>query len=345
MSGQSDQERTISELGEFGLIEHLTREVKLNNSSSIRGIGDDAAVLDYSGRRVLVSGDVLLEGIHFNLMYTPLKHLGYKAVVVNISDILAMNGDPSQVIVSLGISGKFGLSQLEALYEGIRLACDTYHIDFVGGDTTSSVTGLTLSVTAIGSVEPNQVVYRDGADVNEIICTTGDLGGAYMGLQLLEREKEVFKSNPGVQPDLSGYDHILERQLKPEARYDIIRFLSKLEIKPTSMIDISDGLSSDMLHICHQSELGCKIFQDKLPIHEQTEKMGQELDIDPTTAALNGGDDYELLFTIPTSQYEKIEQEKEIIPIGHMTSKDFGCYMVSSSDHQIALKAQGWKNR
>lgn len=342
MSEQNNQNTRISDLGEFGLIRHLTREVKLYQESTKRGVGDDSAVMDYSGRQVLVSGDLLLEGIHFSLMYTPLKHLGYKAVVVNISDILAMNGRPEQIIVSLGVSGKFGLEHIENLYEGIRLACDKYHVDLVGGDTTSSVTGMTIGMTAVGSAEKERVVYRDGAQVNDIICATGDLGAAYMGLQLLEREKEVFKKSPGVQPDLSGYDYILERQLKPEARADVVRLLAEKDLVPTAMMDISDGLSSDVLHICHQSDLGCKIFQDKIPIHEQTEKMGQELDIDSTTAALNGGDDYELLFTIPTSQYDKIKDQKEIVPVGHMTSPDFGCYMVSTSDHQVQLKAQGW---
>jgi len=345
MSNQDDKHLRISDLGEFGLIEHLTHQVKIQNESSIRGVGDDAAVVDYTGRQVLVTSDLMLEGIHFNLMYNPLKHLGYKAVIVNISDILAMNGFPGQIVVSLGVSGKFGLKHIETLYEGIELACDKYHVDLVGGDTTSSVTGMTISITAIGSVEPEKVVYRDGAQVNDIICTTGSLGGAYMGLQLLEREKEVFKNSPGVQPDLSGYDYILERQLKPEARADIVRLLRQKDIVPTSMIDISDGLSSDVLHLCHQSNLGCKIFQEKIPIHEQTEKMGHELDIDPTTAALNGGDDFELLFTIPTSAYDKIKDEEQIIPVGHMTSPDFGCYMVSTSDHQIELKAQGWSRQ
>ena len=345
MSDENDKNTRISDLGEFGLIEHLTRKVQLHNESSIRGVGDDAAVMDYSGRRVLVTSDLLLEGIHFNLMYTPLKHLGYKALIVNISDVLAMNGFPEQVFVSLGVSGKIGLKHIEDLYEGIHLACDKYHVDLVGGDTTSSVTGMTISVTAVGSVEPEKAVYRSGARVNDIICTTGNLGGAYMGLQLLEREKEVFKKHPGVQPDLSGYDYILERQLKPEARADIIRLLGEKGIVPTSMIDISDGLSSDVLHLCHHSNLGCKIFQEKIPLHKETEKMGQELDIDPTTAALNGGDDYELLFTIPTSEYDKIKEEEKILPVGHMTSPDFGCYMVSTSDHQIELKAQGWSKQ
>ncbi len=344
MSEQNNQNTRISDLGEFGLIRHLTREVKLYQESTKRGIGDDSAIMDYSGRQVLVSSDLLLEGIHFSLMYTPLKHLGYKAVVVNISDILAMNGRPEQIVVSLGVSGKFGLEHIENLYEGIRLACDKYHVDLVGGDTTSSVTGMTIGVTAVGSAEKDRVVYRDGAQVNDIICATGDLGAAYMGLQLLEREKEVFKKSPGVQPDLSGYDYILERQLKPEARADVVRLLAEKDLVPTAMMDISDGLSTDVLHICHQSDLGCKIFQDKIPVHEQTEKMGQELDIDSTTAALNGGDDYELLFTIPTSEYDKIKDQKEIVPVGHMTSPDFGCYMVSTSDHQVQLKAQGWNN-
>ena len=345
MADDDNKKLRISDLGEFGLIEHLTRKVKLSRESSRRGIGDDAAVIDYDGRQTLVTGDLLLEGIHFNLMYTPLKHLGYKAVIAGISDILAMNGEPSQVLISLGISGKFGLDHIEDLYEGIQLACDKYHVDFVGGDTTSSVTGMSIHITALGSVKPDKAVYRDGAGVNEIICTTGDLGGAYMGLQLLEREKEVFKSKPGVQPDLSGFDYILERQLKPEARADIIRLLKEKEVVPTAMIDVSDGLSSDMLHICHQSDLGCKIFQDKIPIHENTQKMAHKIDIDAVTAALNGGDDYELLFTIPTDAYEKIREEKAIIPIGHMTSKDFGCKMISSSDHEIELKAQGWKHK
>jgi len=345
MSEERDKNLKISDLGEFGLIEHLTRKIRLKNPSSIRGIGDDAAVLDYSGKQVLVTSDLLLEGIDFNLMYNPLKHLGYKAVIVNISDVLAMYGYPGQIIVSLGMSGKFGLEHIEHLYEGIQLACDKYHIDFVGGDTTSSVTGLTINITAVGSVDPGKVVYRDGAGINEIICATGDFGGAYMGLQLLEREKEVFKSKPGAQPDLSGYDYILERQLKPEARADIIRLLGEKDLIPTAMIDVSDGLSSDLLHLCHQSDLGCKIFQDRIPIHKNTEKMAGELDIDPVTAALNGGDDYELLFTLPTRAYDQIKDEEKIIPIGHMTSKDFGCYMISTSDHEIELKAQGWKKR
>ncbi|MCF8335680.1 MAG: thiamine-phosphate kinase [Bacteroidales bacterium] len=342
---ESDKNYNISDLGEFGLIEHLTKNIQLNRKSSIKGVGDDSAVLDFSGKQTLVTNDLLLEGIHFDLMYTPLKHLGYKAVVVNISDVLAMNGIPTQIIVSIGFSSRFGLNYIEELYEGIRLACEKYQVDIVGGDISSSLTGMTISVTAIGQAEPGKIVYRNTAQVNDIICTTGDLGGAYMGLQLLEREKEVFKSKPGVQPDLQGYDYILERQLKPEARADTIRFFEEKEFKPSAMIDISDGLASDLLHLCHQSDLGCKIFQDKIPIDKNTQKMCEEFDIESTTAALNGGDDHELLFTISTGDYEKIKDEEEIQPIGHMTSPDFGCYMISTSEHEIKLQAQGWRSK
>jgi len=344
MPESDNKNNNIRELGEFGLIEHLTKNIRLNHKSSIRGIGDDSAVLDFSGSQTLVTSDLLLEGIHFDLMYTPLKHLGYKAVVVNISDVLAMNGTPSQIIVSIGFSNRFGLNYIEELYEGIKLACEKYQLDIVGGDTNSSLTGMTISITAIGQAEPGKIVYRDSAEVNDIICTSGDLGAAYMGLQLLEREKEVFKSKPGVQPDLRGYDYILERQLKPEARADMIRFFKEKELVPTAMIDISDGLASDLLHICHQSDLGCKIFQEKIPIDKNTQKMADEFDIESTTAALNGGDDHELLFTINTEDYEKIKEEEGITPIGHMTSPDFGCYMISTSEHEIKLKAQGWQH-
>ena len=344
MPESDNKNNNIRELGEFGLIEHLTKNIRLNHKSSIRGIGDDSAVLDFSGSQTLVTSDLLLEGIHFDLMYTPLKHLGYKAVVVNISDVLAMNGTPSQIIVSIGFSNRFGLNYIEELYEGIKLACEKYQLDIVGGDTNSSLTGMTISITAIGQAEPGKIVYRDSAEVNDIICTSGDLGAAYMGLQLLEREKEVFKSKPGVQPDLRGYDYILERQLKPEARADMIRFFKEKELVPTAMIDISDGLASDLLHICHQSDLGCKIFQEKIPIDKNTQKMADEFDIESTTAALNGGDDHELLFTINTEDYEKIKEEEGITLIGHMTSPDFGCYMISTSEHEIKLKAQGWQH-
>ncbi|MFP4619880.1 MAG: thiamine-phosphate kinase [Bacteroidales bacterium] len=344
--GKSENKKDkVNDLGEFGLIDHLTKNIALNRQSSLKGIGDDAAVLNFSEENTLVSSDLLLEGIHFDLMYTPLKHLGYKAVVVNINDILAMKGTPSQIIVSIGFSNRFGLDYIDELYEGIKLACEKYQVDIVGGDTASSLTGMTISITAIGHAETGDIVYRDTAHVNDIICITGDLGGAYMGLQLLEREKEVFKSKPGVQPDLSGYDYILERQLKPEARADIIRFFREKVLMPTSMIDVSDGLASDLLHICHQSNLGCKIFQEKIPIDRNTQKMAEEFDIDPITVALNGGDDHELLFTIHTEDYEKIKDEEEISPIGHMTSPDFGCYMISASEHEIKLKAQGWREK
>jgi thiamine-monophosphate kinase len=343
MENEKNKNTQISDLGEFGLIDYLTRNIQISNESTVRGIGDDAAILDYKDKKTVVSSDLLLEGIHFDMMYSPLKHLGYKAVVVNISDILAMNCMPKQVLVSLGFSGKFSLEYIDQLYEGIKLACEKYNVDFVGGDTTSSLTGMTISVTAIGEGEDGKIVYRNGADKNDIICVTGDLGGAYMGLQLLEREKEVFKSNPGAQPDLSGYDYILERQLKPEARVDVVRFLRDNEIVPSSMIDISDGLASDLLHISHNSELGCKLFQKKIPIEENTEKMAEEFDIEPTQAALNGGQDYELLFTISTDDYEKIKGEESISFVGHMADEEDGCYMISTSEHPIKLQAQGWK--
>lgn len=343
MEKDQNKQLQISDLGEFGLIDHLTKNIQLQHKSTIKGIGDDAAVLDYSDKQVVVTSDLLLEGIHFDLMYSPLKHLGYKAVVVNISDILAMNCTPKQIIVSIGFSGKFSLEYIDELYDGIKLACQKYNIDFVGGDTTSSLTGMTISATAIGEGEKDHIVYRNGADKNDIICVTGDLGGAYMGLQLLEREKEVFRSKPGSQPDLSGYDYILERQLKPEARTDIVKFLREKGIRPTSMMDISDGLASELLHISHNSKLGCKIFQDKIPIDENTATMAEEFDMEPTSAALNGGDDYELLFTVPTEDYEKIKEEETISMIGHMTDKDSGCYMISTSEHEIQLQAQGWQ--
>jgi len=288
----------ISELGEFGLIAHLTDSVKIKNSSTLKGIGDDAAVLDYNGKNILVTTDLLVEGIHFNLIYTPLKHLGYKSVVVNLSDICAMNGIPRQITVSIAISSKFSVEALEELYKGITLACEHYGVDLVGGDTSSSLTGLLISVTAVGEVQQNDIVYRNGAKENDLICVSGDLGGAYMGLQLLEREKKNFSETSQIQPDLARYDYILERQLKPEARTDIIQKLKKTGIKPTSMIDISDGLSSELLHICKNSKTGCRIYSQKIPIDIATCNMANEFNISPETAALNGGEDYELLFTV-----------------------------------------------
>jgi len=334
--------REISELGEFGLIDHLTNGIELKHKSTIRGVGDDAAVLDYGNKLIVVTTDLLLEGIHFNLIYTPLKHLGYKAVVVNLSDVYSMNAIPKQITVSIGVSGKFTVEHLEDLYEGIKLACDKYNVDLVGGDTSSSLTGLVISITAIGETEKGKVTYRNTAKKNDMVCVTGNLGAAYMGLQLLEREKEVFKSTKGAQPNLEGYDYILQRQLKPEARKDIIELLKEINVTPTSMIDISDGLSSELLHICTKSGVGCKVFQEKIPIDLNTEQMAGEFKIEPLIAALNGGEDYELLFTIDIADFEKIKNQPLIHPIGHITDKDHGAILITQSGHSIELQAQGW---
>ncbi len=342
-----DKERkqtNISELGEFGLIDRLTKAITIKNDSTIKGIGDDAAILDFKEKQVVVSSDLLTEGIHFNLMYVPLKHLGYKAVVVNLSDILAMNAVPKQVTVSMAVSGKFSVEALEELYEGIHLACEQYNVDLVGGDTTSSLTGLTLSITAIGEAEKDDIVMRSGAKPNDILCVTGDLGGAYMGLQLLERENEVFKVNENMQPKLDGYDYILERQLKPEARGDIIAAFKRLGIKPTSMIDISDGLSSEIMHLCKNSGVGCSLFEDKVPMDYQTKQMAEEFNINPLVAALNGGEDYELLFTLPLDDYEKIKNDPDFTVIGHMTEAAEGVNLQTTGGSSIPLEAQGWNH-
>ena len=342
-----DKERkqtNISELGEFGLIDRLTKAITIKNDSTIKGIGDDAAILDFKEKQVVVSSDLLTEGIHFNLMYVPLKHLGYKAVVVNLSDILAMNAVPKQVTVSMAVSGKFSVEALEELYEGIHLACEQYNVDLVGGDTTSSLTGLTLSVTAIGEAEKDDIVMRSGAKPNDILCVSGDLGGAYMGLQLLERENEVFKVNENMQPKLDGYDYILERQLKPEARGDIIAAFKRLGIKPTSMIDISDGLSSEIMHLCKNSGVGCSLFEDKVPMDYQTKQMAEEFNINPLVAALNGGEDYELLFTLPLDDYEKIKNDPDFTVIGHMTEAGEGVNLQTTGGSSIPLEAQGWNH-
>jgi len=332
----------ISDLGEFGLIEHISEKVKIKNKETRTGIGDDAAVLDFSGMQTVVTSDILVEGVHFDLMYTPLKHLGYKAVIVNLSDVVAMNAIPKQIIVSIAMSGKFSVEAVDELYSGIYKACDAYGVDLVGGDTTSSVTGLTISVTAIGAAQKEEIVYRSGARENDIICATGDLGAAYMGLQLLEREKEVFKANPHTQPELSGNDYILSRILKPEARLDVIKKLRELHIKPTAMMDISDGLSSELLHICKQSHCGCRIYQDKLAISQEAAELANEMNLEPLIAALNGGEDYELVFTIDPADYEKIKDIEQIVAIGHVTSEEKGKYMVPKSGENIELKAQGW---
>ncbi len=339
-----NKEQELENLGEFGLIEHLTSNIEIKNSSTKFGIGDDAAVLEYKDKQTIVTTDLLLQGIHFDLVYTPLKHLGYKAVMVNLSDVYAMNATPKQITVSIGVSSKINLRILDQLYDGIKLACEKHNVDLVGGDTSTSLTGLTISITAIGEANEKDVVYRSGAKPNDLICVTGDLGGAYMGLQLLEREKRVHASSSDVQPDLSGYDYILERQLKPEARKDVIEFLKSIDVKPTSMIDISDGLSSEIKHICKKSNTGCRIYENKIPIDHTTSLMAEELNMNPTVAALNGGEDYELLFTISLEDYEKFSKETElkIYTIGHITEESKGTYLITNSDQEVELQAQGW---
>ena len=335
----------ISKYGEFGLIKHLTEKIKLQNASSLKGVGDDAAVLDYKDKRVLVTTDLLLEGIHFDLTYTPLKHLGYKAAVVNFSDIYAMNGQPKQITVSLGVSKRFSVEDLEEIYAGIYLACEKYGVDLVGGDTSASLTGLTISITCIGEGEEGNIVYRSGAKANDLICVTGDLGSAYMGLQLLEREKMVFSNHSeNIQPDFEEKKYILQRQLKPEARKDIIDVLRKKGIVPSAMMDISDGLSSELIHICSQSNTGCRIYEDKIPIHYEAAVMAEELNMNLVTAALNGGEDYELLFTVSLDDYEKIIPIEGVAIIGHITTPELGLNLVGREGEEIGLKAQGWNS-
>ncbi len=334
----------IAELGEFGLIDRLTQNIIIRNKSTIKGVGDDAALLDYKKKQIVLSTDLLTEGIHFNLMYVPLKHLGYKAVAVNLSDIYAMNAIPKQITVSIALSSKFSVEAVEELYSGILLACEKYNIDLVGGDTTSSLTGLTISVTAVGEVEKGETVMRSGAKPSDLLCVSGDLGGAYMGLQLLERENEVFKVNQKMQPQLEGYDYILERQLKPEPRADVVAAFKKLGIKPTSMIDISDGLSSEIMHLCKNSGVGCNLFEEKIPMDSQTKKMAEELTINPLVAALNGGEDYELLFTLSLDDYEKIKNDPDFTIIGHMTDAKEGINLVTTGGSAIPLEAQGWNH-
>ena len=334
----------IATLGEFGLIDHLTEGIQLQNDSTKKGIGDDAAVLSYpTDRQVLVTTDLLLEGVHFDLVYTPLKHLGYKAAVVNFSDIYAMNGTPRQITVSLGVSKRFSVEDMEQLYAGIRLACEDYGVDIVGGDTTSSLTGLTISITCIGETGKDQIVYRNGAHETDLICVSGNLGAAYMGLQLLEREKKVLAgADKDVQPDFAGREYILERQLKPEARRDIIEKLHDAGIKPTAMMDISDGLSSELMHICKQSGKGCRIYEEHLPIDYQTAAMAEEFNMNLTTCALNGGEDYELLFTVPLTDHEKIQEISDVRLIGHITKPELGCALITRDGQEFELKAQGW---
>jgi len=338
----TQKQTTLAEIGEFGLITRLTDKIQLKNISTLKGIGDDAAVLSYPDKKIVVTTDLLTEGIHFNLMYVPLKHLGYKAVIVNLSDIYAMNATPRQITVSIAISSKFSIQAVEELYSGIHLACEKYGVDLVGGDTTSSLTGLTISITAIGEANEEELVYRSGAKETDLVCVTGDLGGAYMGLQLLERENEVFKVNPNQKPLFEGYDYILERQLKPEARNDIKELLKTLDIKPTSMIDISDGLSSEVIHLCKASKVGCSIYEEKIPLDAQTKDFAEELSINPLVAALNGGEDYELLFTVPLANYDIIKKEFDITIIGHIVPESEGANLITTSGSVIPLQAQGW---
>src|ERR1035437_1884273 len=332
----------LSSLGEFGLIKHLTQFIEIKNESTIKGIGDDAAVIDFKGKQTVISTDMLVEGVHFDLAYVPLKHLGFKAVSVNVSDIYAMNAMPKQITVSLALSNRFSVEALEELYSGMLMACHKYKVDMVGGDTTTAKSGLVISITAIGEANADELVYRDGAKEADLLCVTGDLAGAYVGLQLLEREKKIFMESPGVQPDLGGNDYILERQLKPEARKDIPPLLKMLKVKPTAMIDISDGLASEILHICTQSEVGCNLYEEKIPIDPATYTMAREFNLDPTVCALSGGEDYELLFTIDQSDFPKIKANPNITVIGHITNKRDGVNLISKGGTSTPITAQGW---
>ena len=334
----------IATLGEFGLIRHLTENIELKNSSTFKGVGDDAAVLDYKDKQVLVTTDLLLEGVHFDLMYVPLKHLGYKSAVVNFSDIYAMNGQPKQITVSIGISKRFSIEDMEELYSGIRLACDVYGVDLVGGDTSASLTGLSISITCIGEGEKGKVVYRNGARDTDLICVSGDFGAAYMGLQLLEREKKVFNGEKDFTPDFSGKEYLLERQLKPEARKDIIEMLRNAGVQPTAMMDVSDGLSSELLHISKESNVGCRIYEDRIPIDYQTAVMAEQFNMNLVTAALNGGEDYELLFTVPLTDHEKVSEMNGVKVIGHVTKPELGNYLVGRDGGEVELRAQGWNS-
>jgi len=343
MIEDKNQSRTnLSELGEFALINHLTKNFKIQHSSSIKGVGDDAAVLNFKNKEILVTTDLLVEGVHFDLSYMPLKHLGYKAVMVNLSDIYAMNGMASQITVSIAVSNRFTLEAIEELYEGIHLACKSYNVDLVGGDTTSSTTGLLISITAIGEVVKEDVVYRNTAKQNDLLVVSGDLGAAYLGLQVLEREKRVFEVNPKSQPDLTDYSYLIERQLKPESRKDIVELLKEMEVKPTSMIDISDGLSSEILHLCTQSKVGCDLYEDKIPLDPQVISTCEEFDLNSTTVALSGGEDYELLFTISQEDFPKIKANPHLTVIGHITDESNGVNLVTRANQQVKLTAQGW---
>lgn len=339
---KNPQRTGLDQLGEFGLIEHLTKNFEITQKSTLKGIGDDAAVLDFGKRKAVVSTDLLIEGVHFDLSYMPLKHLGYKAVVVNLSDICAMNAKPTQITVSVAVSNRFPLEALEELYDGITRAANEYKVDVVGGDTTSSQKGMILSITAIGEADENEIVYRNGASSTDLLVVTGDIGAAYMGLQVLEREKQVFQVNPNSQPDLDAYTYLIERQLKPEARTDIRTLLHALEIKPTAMIDVSDGISSEIMHLCKQSNVGCNLYEDKLPLDPQFISVCEEFNIDSTTIAINGGEDYELLFTLPISDFDKIKGNPNFTIIGHMTEAKEGMHLITRANTKIQLKARGW---
>lgn len=340
----SEKRTEISDLGEFGLIDHLNEKIKITQSSTIKGIGDDAAVLDAGDHVKVVTTDLLLEGVHFDLSYAPLPHLGFKAVAVNVSDVAAMNAIPKQITVSIALSNRFSVEAVDALYSGINAACEHYGIDLVGGDTTASRSGLVISITAIGVAKKEEVVYRNGAKVNDILCATGDLGGALVGLQILEREKEVFLANPNMKPDLEKYTRVTGRQLRPDARMDIIHELRELKVVPTSMMDISDGLASEIFHICKASEVGVLVYEDKLPIDKQTFDTAVELNLDPITCVMNGGEDYELLFTIDQKDFEKLEKHPDIHFIGHITKAEEGKFLVTKSGTAVQIKAQGWKH-
>ncbi len=345
MFENKDQDKTaLQQLGEFGLIDHLTKNFSIKQKSTLKGIGDDAAVFDFKNKKVLISTDQLIEGIHFDLSYMPLKHLGYKAAVVNISDICAMNGVATQIMVSLAVSNRFPLEALEEFYAGIELACKIYKVDLVGGDTTSSEKGMYISITAIGTSNEEAIVYRSGAKPNDLLVVSGDLGGAYMGLQVLQREKEVFKVNPDNQPDLTPYSYIVERQLKPEARTDIVKLLKDLKVRPTAMIDISDGLSSEILHLCNKSEVGCHLYEEKIPLDPTVIIACEEFNLDSTLVALSGGEDYELLFTIDQKEFPKIKGNPNLTVVGHLTDMDQGAHLISRNNTKIPLTAQGWNS-
>jgi thiamine-monophosphate kinase len=344
LENKNNELTSLEKLGEFGLIEHLTKEFTITHKSTLKGIGDDAAVLDFTNKKTVVTTDLLIEGVHFDLSYMPLKHLGYKSVMVNLSDIYAMNANATQITVSIAVSNRFPLEALEELYAGIATACKAFGVDLVGGDTTSSKTGLMISITALGQVDEDKITYRSGAKPNDLLVVSGDLGGAYMGLQVLEREKEVFKVNPNSQPDLEPYSYIVERQLKPEARKDIVALLQQLDIQPTSMIDISDGLSSEILHLCKNSNVGCNLFEDKIPLDPTVISSCEEFKVDSTMIALSGGEDYELLFTVDQSAFLKLKGNPSLSIIGHMTEASEGAHLITRGETKIPLTAQGWNS-